>query len=880
MNSIAQACKSTTCPYCGVGCGVEARYEGASVSAIGGAKDHPANFGRLCVKGSALGETLGRDGRLLHPLVGGRRVSWETAIDEVAGGFLTTIREHGPGAVAFYLSGQLLTEDYYVANKLMKGFIGSGNVDTNSRLCMASAVVGYQRAFGADAVPCSYEDLELCDLLVLVGSNAAWTHPVLYQRMVAARQARPDLKVVVIDPRATASCDIADLHLALRPGSDGFLFNGLLKYLADGGYQDTAFVANHSEGVTAALQAVANCDLDNVLTATGLPRKDLLQFYSWFALTPRTISFYSQGVNQSATGSDKCNAIINCHLLTGRVGLPGAGPFSITGQPNAMGGREVGGLATQLASHMGFTPDNIDRVSRFWGSDNVARGPGLKAVDLFEAIAAGRIKAVWIMATNPVVSLPRSDRIREALKNCPLVVVSDCVARSDTLDCADILLPATPWGEKDGTVTNSERRISRQRALMPPAGEARPDWEILCDVARKMGFGDAFRFHSPRDVFVEHAALSGFENHGRRAFDISGLAGLTEAEYEALPPLQWPVNADHPQGTARLYADRRFHTGSGRACFVPVTASLPANPATVSHPLLLNTGRIRDQWHTMTRTGLVPRLLAHIEGPLLDMHPLDMAARSLEDGDLVRVESSQGSMVLPVRAVPGMNPGGVFAPMHWSDCFTGDGRVGKLIASNVDPFSGQPESKFAAVQVGAVPVAVWVLVFSERELPLEGFTYWHRVPVLGGCRYLLATAEAAAVERLQIELAREDGSAVLSFNDSQPGHNRYLVYRQDKLAAALFSSPSRFGLPDSDWVDALSRQTDAEHRWGLLSGKSLASDNRGRLICSCFEVGERQILAAIADGARDHQALGARLHCGTNCGSCIPELKQLLANPR
>ncbi|MFQ3323752.1 MAG: assimilatory nitrate reductase catalytic subunit [Pseudomonadales bacterium] len=477
----------TTCPYCGVGCGVEATLKDDRLIAVTGDKSHPANLGKLCVKGTALNETMGHHGRLLAPQIDGIEVDWPTAIDTVASR-LTAIREqHGPNAIAFYLSGQLLTEDYYVANKLAKGFIGTANVDTNSRLCMSSAVAAYKRAFGNDLVPCSYEDIDHCELLILTGSNAAWTHPVLYQRMVAAKKQNPKMKIVVIDPRRTASCDIADLHLAIAPGSDGFIFNGLLNYLASDKKLDNQYISDHTQGFDAALNAAAELTIEAVVANTGVSEADIVTFYRWYADTANTISFYSMGINQSATGTDKCNAIINCHLATGRIGKIGAGPFSITGQPNAMGGREVGGLANILAAHMDYSFDNIALVSEFWQSKSVNTMPGLKAVDLFDAVATGEIKAIWIMGTNPVVSMPNADKVKAALENCDTVIVSDCVEETDTTATANILLPATGWGEKSGTVTNSERRISRQRSLEPAAGQAKDDWWILASVAKKNG---------------------------------------------------------------------------------------------------------------------------------------------------------------------------------------------------------------------------------------------------------------------------------------------------------------------------------------------------------------------------------------------------------
>src|ERR1700753_1409335 len=456
------------------------------------------------------------------------RVAWSDALDHVANRFRHIVARDGPGAVAFYLSGQLLTEDYYVANKLMKGFIGSANVDTNSGLCMSSSVAGHRRAFGADTVPGCYEDLDEADLLVLTGSNAAWCHPVLFQRMLANKQRR-GARIVVIDPRRTDTAGDADLFLGLKPGTDGALFGGLLVHLADTGALDSGYIEKYTSGFEQALKRARSMAGSVAATAlaTGLTERDVAEFFRMFAATPRVVTLYSQGVNQSAQGTDKVNAILNCHLATGRIGKPGASPFSLTGQPNAMGGREVGGLSNQLAAHMNFTPADIDRVRRFWKAPRIATHEGLKAVPMFEAIARGEIKALWVMGTNPAVSLPDADVARAALGKLELFVVSENVRSNDTVNAgAHVLLPAQAWGEKSGTVTNSERRISRQRAFLSAPGEAKPDWWIVSEVAKRLGFGAAFDFNSAADIFREHAALSAFEHNGSRDFDIGGFCRI------------------------------------------------------------------------------------------------------------------------------------------------------------------------------------------------------------------------------------------------------------------------------------------------------------------------------------------------------------------
>jgi assimilatory nitrate reductase catalytic subunit len=598
VNVIAREAPTTrtTCPYCGVGCGVLAtpRTDGGLV--IAGDPDHPANFGRLCVKGAALGETVGLAGRLTQPLIHGQPTTWNRALNHVADGFLRTLREHGPDSVAFYLSGQLLTEDYYVANKLMKGFMGSANVDTNSRLCMASSVAGHRRVMGSDTVPNSYADLDAADLIVLVGSNAAWCHPVLHQRMQKARETR-GAKIVNIDPRRTATSEGADLHLAIAPGMDSVLFAWLFQEIGRRGVLDPAYIARHTTGFDEALTSAASIapDAATVAALCGLSAIDVEAFTDLWCGTKRVVTCYSQGVNQSAQGTDKVAMILNCHLVSGRIGKEGCGPFSLTGQPNAMGGREVGGLANMLAAHMGFAPGDVDRVRRFWGGPNMAEKEGLKAVAMFDAVAAGEIKALWVMCTNPAVSLPKADRVRDALAKLDLFVVSEALASTDTVAAgAHVTLPATAWAEKDGTVTNSERRISRQRALMPPPGEARHDWWIVCEVAKRMGFEEGFTYANPAAIYREHAALSAFENGGSRDFDIGATAQLTDREFDAMEPFQWP-HRKGGQPQERFFAEGGFFTPDGRARLLPVARPELRSRPTSDYPLILNTGRVRDQ---------------------------------------------------------------------------------------------------------------------------------------------------------------------------------------------------------------------------------------------------------------------------------------------
>ncbi|MDR3438210.1 molybdopterin-dependent oxidoreductase [Telmatospirillum sp.] len=863
----------TTCPYCGVGCGVLATPTPGGGLEVAGDPDHPANRGRLCVKGQALGETVGLEGRLLHPVIDGRPAGWEDALARVAGEFARTIREHGPDSVAFYVSGQLLTEDYYVANKLMKGFIGSANIDTNSRLCMSSSVAGHVRAFGSDTVPGNYEDLELADLVVLVGSNTAWCHPVLFQRIQAAKAARPKMKLVVIDPRRTATAQEADLHLALRPGSDVALFNGLLAHLVQTGKAEGAYIAAHTEGCKSALAAA--CAEDDVAAVCDLDPVALTTFYDWFAVTGKTVTVYSQGVNQSSAGSDKVNAIINCHLLTGRIGRPGMGPLSFTGQPNAMGGREVGGLANMLAAHMGFDPVSVDRVRRFWDAPAIAGKPGQKAVDLFQAVEDGRIKALWIMATNPVVSLPDSNQVRRALEACPFVVVSDAMASTDSTVYADVQLPALTWAEKDGTVTNSERRISRQPAVLPIPGQAKADWRIISEVARHMGFGDAFAYGGPKDVFREHCRLSSFENEGRRDFD---LIGLIDADYDRFEPVQWPVRLPE-QGTARMFGDGRFYHADGRARFVAVTSRPPMSAASEDWPLILNTGRTRDHWHTMTRTGKSPRLASHRSEPWLAIHPADAARYGLAEGDMVRVESPRGFVVLKTTIDDGQREGDVFAPMHWNDQFASSANIGRLIAPHADPVSGQPELKITPVRLLPQTMAWRGLLLSRSGIGgWQPGVVWSQAAGKGHTVTHLSGESPVENWNLWLKTLFGADGGWLTYQDRGLGLFRAARILDGRLDAVFLAAP-REEAAALDWMSGLFARDslNAAERADLLAGGEAHRRDPGATVCSCHQVGRNTILETIASQRlASVEAIGRALRAGTNCGSCIPELRRLL----
>ncbi len=876
---------STTCPYCGVGCGVRAEVSADGVR-IAGDKAHPANFGRLCVKGSSLAQVLTHEERLLHPQIGGARANWDDALETVARAFTQTIEAHGPDSVAFYVSGQMLTEDYYVANKLMKGFVGSANIDTNSRLCMSSSVAGHKRAFGSDTVPGCYEDLEQADLVVLAGSNLAWCHPILFQRLAAARARRNGLPLVVnIDPRRTATSEIADLHLALAPGSDVALFLGLLRELDHAGKTAEAFVANHTRGAEEALAAATFWTPEKVAAETGLEPRDLRRFYDLVIETEKTVTVYSQGVNQSSAGTDKVNALLNTHLLTGRIGKPGSGPFSLTGQPNAMGGREVGGLANMLAAHMEIDdPAHRAVVKNFWTSPTIASKPGLKAVDLFRAVDAGQVKALWIIATNPVDSLPDADFVRAALKKCPFVVVSDVAEKTDTAALAHVLLPAAAWGEKDGTVTNSERRISRQRSLREAPGEARADWEIVCDVARRMGFGEAFEYGNAAAIFREHAALSGVANEGARDFDISACAGISDADYDALAPFQWPWRKGEarPDAPKRFFGDGRFFTPDSRARFIATPFRGLAEKAGPGE-FILNTGRARDQWHTMTRTGRAEKLSQHIAEPFAELNPHDAARLGVEHAGLVKLFNARGEVLLRAQITDRQRRGSVFAPIHWTDLFASNARVDALVAPALDPISGQPESKGSAVRVERFDAAWHAFAVTRRNPGQPDCAYWAKARISGGWRVELAGTEdvedweSFARGLFGLDATPHEFSAM---RDARERSFRGVAARDGVVQGALFVAPSPVAVARAWTCEQFAREDIKP--LALLAGRPpRACRDPGRKVCVCLNVGANTILDAIAEKSLSSaDAVSDATGAGSGCGSCKPEIERLIGQKR
>ncbi|WP_408590922.1 molybdopterin-dependent oxidoreductase [Novosphingobium sp.] len=819
----------TTCAYCGVGCGIRAEVTGTRSVTIRGDETHPANFGKLCSKGTHLGETVGLEGRLLHPMIGNRRAGWDEALDLVAGKMRDCIAAHGPDSVALYVSGQLLSEDYYAANKLMKGFVGSANIDTNSRLCMASAVAAHTRAFGEDIVPVTYDDLDEADLVLLVGSNTAWCHPVIWQRIEAAREAR-GTRIVVIDPRRTETAEQADLHVPVLPDGDVALFNALLAEMARRGL---------AEGES------AECE-HGIDTGTFDQLADLV------AAHPRMVTVFSMGANQSVAGTDKGNAIINLHLAMGRINAPGMGPFSMTGQPNAMGGREVGGLANMLACHLGFSETERADVAAFWNASRMCEGPGLKAVDLFRAVHTGRVKFLWIMATNPAVSMPDAAFVREALARCETVVVSDVIAETDTARFAHVRLPALAWGEKDGTVTNSERRISRQRALFDAPGEARADWAIIADVARRMGFA-GFDWANAAGVFCEYAAMTALSVKHGKVLDLTAKAGVSDADYAAMAPFLW--GGRHPL--------------AGRAMRqVPVEARTRA--ADPDFPLRLNTGRYRDQWHTMTRTGLSPTLSQHRREPLLELHPADAGAAGVAHGALVRVVATSGASVFRASITDGQVPGQVFAPMHWTGAIASCGRANLLADQSVDPQSGQPGFKNNACRIEPVASEWRAFLLRRDALKLQGLVWWSRSAIAGGWLYELAGDGAVDTDALLPSGTRAEAV------DMARGMRRLAVLDGGGvLIGALYVTRSG-QLPPREWIAAQLGTAEAALPELLAARPSATAPDRGPVVCVCHGIGAKQIMAAAGQGAGSVAEIGSACGAGTNCGSCRPAIARML----
>ena len=885
----------STCPYCGVGCGVVIEHDANAITGVRGDTAHPANFGKLCSKGSTLHLTLSPVARALYPELRGerdtprQRVTWNQALDTAAEKFAHCIRQHGPDSVAFYISGQLLTEDYYAFNKLAKGLIGTNNVDTNSRLCMSSAVAGYKATLGADAPPCAYEDIDVAECIFIVGSNTAYAHPILFRRIEAARAKNPQLKLIVADPRRTETAAEADLFLQIKPGSDVALFHAMLNVIVADNLLDENFIAEHTEGFAALRETLRDFSPADAALICGVPAADIVQAARWFAQSPATLSLYCQGLNQSASGTDKNATLINLHLATRQIGKPGAGPFSLTGQPNAMGGREVGGMANLLSAHRDLAnPEHRAEVAKLWGVDAVPSTPGKTAVPMFEALHDGRIKCLWIACTNPAQSMPNQALVREAMQRAEFVVLQECYRDTETAPFADLLLPASTWGEKEGTVTNSERRISRVRAALPVPGEAQHDWQIVVDFAQalgqKLGGNNAaalFPYHSPEAIFNEHR-----ESTRGRDLDITGLSYAT---LETQGPQQWPYPAAATAGKTRLYADGIFPTANGRARFANAPYIAVAEKTSRRFPLSLNTGRLRDQWHGMSRSGRAAQLYSHAPQAVLSMHPEDIAARGCADRELVTIASARGSITLPIESSTDVAPGNVFLPMHWGSRFLKGEGINALTTGAFDERSQQPELKHAAVEVAAADLP-WRMVaaaytaaphetlaalsqsFADFDYASCGFAGREQTAVV--FRAAARTSPSPAVLTALDNLLGLNHDA-LTFSDASLGIERIALIDSGQLIALRLSGD----ISGADWLgEWLESRTDVGPlAWRVLAGGTIPPQGmvaRGHIVCSCHNVAENEIVACFKAGG-DVADAQKKFKCGTGCGSCIPQLKRM-----
>jgi assimilatory nitrate reductase catalytic subunit len=890
---------ASTCCYCGVGCGVLIEHDGERISGVQGDPQHPANYGRLCSKGSTLHLTGDLAARALHPeLRLGKglvraRTDWDSALDHAAVVFAETIREHGPDSVAFYISGQLLTEDYYAFNKLARALVGTNNIDSNSRLCMSSAVVGYKRSLGADAPPCSYEDIEQSDCLLIAGSNMAYAHPVLFRRLEAAKASRPEMKIIVVDPRRTDTCELADLHLAILPGTDVALFHGILHILLWEGWIDRTFIDAHTEGFDELKKLVRDYSPAAVADICGISVDSLQSCAELIGKAPSFLSLWCMGLNQSSSGSAKNSALINLHLATGQIGKPGAGPFSLTGQPNAMGGRETGSLANLLPGHReAGNAEHRAEVAGYWGVDSLPETTGLTAIELFEAVRVGKVKALWIACTNPAQSMPDQQKIHEALSTCPFVVVQEAYATTETCRYADLLLPAAGWGEKEGSVTNSERRVSHVRRAVPAPGEARTDWAITCDFAHRLerhlrpGQPSLFDFASPAALFEEYKQLT-----AGRDLDLSG---LSHALIDDLGPQQWPFPAGASRGTPRLYADGVFPTASGRARFQADPFRAPQEKREARYPLTLNTGRLRDQWHGMSRTGTVAQLFGHAEEAALSLHPDELRRRRLASGDLVKLRSRRGTLIVPVQADEAVRPGQAFLPMHWGDRFLKGLGTNVLTLPAFDPLSKQPELKHAGVEVEKVelPWQLFALVegdvqqrFAKLRPLLEEFAYasltltGRERPALLVKAASAAPPDATLLAQIDTLLGLDEGP-VLAYDDPRRTVGKRVRIEDGRIHAIRLAGETAA----RDWLKALWEEgkADADLRRWLLAPLSTPPGNaggcKGKTVCSCMNVSDTAIREGIKRGL-DLDGLKQELKCGTSCGSCVPEIKRLLAQP-
>ena len=918
------------------------------ITGVRGDPAHPANFGRLCSKGASLhlsaGPVMAAQTRLLQPmrrLVRGgslQPVAWDSAMQLASHTLANIVRQHGADALGFYVSGQLLTEDYYVFNKLAKGLLGTNNIDTNSRLCMSSAVAGYKLTLGADAPPACYDDVMHANCLFIAGSNAAYAHPVLFRRIEDARAKNPNLKIIVADPRRTDTASSADLHLALQPGTDVILFHGMLHVMLAEGWMNRAYIAAHTEGFDALQTLVTDYPPARVQEVCGISPEQLLQATRWFAGVPepsrsytpnpawRTLSLYCQGLNQSTSGTAKNASLINLHLATGQIGQAGAGPFSLTGQPNAMGGREVGGLANLISAHRDMSkPEHRAEVAALWGVDDVPSRPGKTAVEMFEAAAEGEIKALWIACTNPAQSMPDQATVRRALERAEFVVVQEAFASAETCNFADLLLPATTWGEKEGTVTNSERRITRVRAAVPAPGQAKHDWQIVVDLAARLRAepgmpskkdGLHMAYTSPEAIWIEHR-----ESTRGRDLDITGLS------YPHLEqtPEQWPMREGASHGQARLYESGIFATENGRAKFAAIPYVPTSEVRESRYPFSLNTGRLRDHWHGMTRTGLVGKLFGHVPEPVVQLHPDDMSRLGLAEGSLVHVTSKRGSIVLPANASKELSSHQAFIAMHWGASYL-SGRdhqnkplagVNALTTSAYCPSSKQPELKHAAIKVlkAELPwtmlAVAWLpehqahTVVQALRARMVQFEFASCVP-FGGEASLDGQTNGAARLGVLMRAACSEPPAMALLQDIEqllglhgPDCLRYVDATRSQLRSMRLhhsEAPHNKNIQldafliagntsAENWLKALLQNQVSTLAYGrrlLMTGSKppLPLVDAGHTVCSCVGVKDiaihQQLKVCEGDSEQRLASLQGSLKCGTQCGSCVPELRRMI----
>ena len=926
----------STCPYCGVGCGVIIRSQAGHILDVQGDPHHPANQGRLCSKGRQLHLSASQDvassSRVLQPqrrlLRHGRLdpLSWDHALQWASQRLVEIVRSHGPDAVGFYASGQLLTEDYYVFNKLVKGVLGTNNLDTNSRLCMSSAVAAYKLTLGADAPPACYDDLEHAGCVFIAGSNTAWAHPVLFRRLEESRTRRPHMRLIVVDPRRTDTASCADLHLAIQPGTDVMLFHGMLHLMLREGWTAPDFIAHHTDGFETLQSLVQDCTPERVQAICGVSPDQLMTATRWFAwggegpssTRGATLSLYCQGLNQSSHGTANNASLINLHLATAQIGRPGAGPFSLTGQPNAMGGREVGGLANLLSAHRDMTnPLHRAEVARLWGVDSVPEHPGKSAVEMFQAAADGEIKALWIACTNPAQSMPDQATVRRALERAELVVVQEAFADTETCAYADLILPATTWGEKEGTVTNSERRITRVHAAVPPAGQSRHDWQIVVDLAQRLlahpdiaqrCAGLRMDYADTQSIWLEHR-----ESTRGRDLDITGMS-YAQLDQQ---PLQWPMPAGQTTGRARLYEDGIFPTDTGRARFAALPYQPVAEETNSRWPFALTSGRLRDQWHGMTRTGLVPQLFGHVPEPQVQLHPTDMKSLQLQEGDLVHVTSRRGSLVVAASGCEDVASGQAFMAMHWGQAYlsgrshrnTALAGVNALTIPTFCPRSKQPELKHAAVKIlkaelpwrllalGWFPRGQAIELMQRLRLHMQRFEYASCVPFADpaaqatrqGVLFRAACSEAPSLDSvLELEpLFGIQPQGGLRYVDARPVHLRSLRLTptpdglDSHLGAMVLAGDTRA----EGWLRELLQTSQPVRTLGrrlLMSGLEppIPLATTGQVVCSCLGVRAPAIADLLARTPGDETVqlaqLQSQLQCGTQCGSCVPQLRRII----